>query len=92
MPVTFVFFFSDASSLMETEKNCARCPPEWVHLKSSCYYFSNSDADLELRKNWLDSRGDCISKGGDLLVINSLEEQVSQNKKERKMVWVLICG
>ncbi|XP_024860748.1 CD209 antigen-like protein E isoform X2 [Kryptolebias marmoratus] len=59
------------------EKNCGRCPLEWVLLKTGCYYFSKSDAAS--RKNWSDSRADCVSKGSDLVVINSLEEQLSLN-------------
>ncbi|XP_061599041.1 C-type lectin domain family 4 member M-like isoform X2 [Cololabis saira] len=55
------------------EKNCGRCPSRWILLKSSCYYFSNQNS--EPKKNWSDSRADCIHRGGDLLVINSLEKQ-----------------
>lgn len=61
-------------SLFETEENCGRCLPGWILLKSSCYYFSPRVSDS--KKNWPDSRADCISHGGDLLVINNLEEQV----------------
>lgn len=60
--------------LVKTEKNCDRCPSGWVLLKTSCYYFSNYEAAS--KKNWSDSRADCVSKGGDLVVINSWEEQV----------------
>lgn len=55
------------------EENCGRCLPGWILLKSSCYYFSPRVSDS--KKNWPDSRADCISHGGDLLVINNLEEQ-----------------
>ncbi|XP_069007897.1 C-type lectin domain family 4 member M-like isoform X1 [Embiotoca jacksoni] len=55
------------------ENSCGRCPPEWLLLKSSCYYFSHHD--FQSGKNWPDSRADCISQGGDLLVINDLAEQ-----------------
>ncbi|XP_040915996.1 C-type lectin domain family 7 member A-like [Toxotes jaculatrix] len=55
------------------EQNCGRCLPGWILLKSSCYYFSPNE--LLSRKNWLDSRVNCISQGGDLLVINNLVEQ-----------------
>lgn len=61
-------------SLFETEENCGRCLPGWILLKSSCYYFSPRVSNS--KKNWPDSRADCISHGGDLLVINNLEEQV----------------
>ncbi|XP_026166447.1 perlucin-like protein [Mastacembelus armatus] len=55
------------------EKSCGRCLPGWIFLKSSCYYFSHHVPNSG--KNWLDSRADCISRGGDLLVINNVEEQ-----------------
>ncbi|KAM8736626.1 asialoglycoprotein receptor 1-like isoform 2-T2 [Acanthopagrus schlegelii] len=56
------------------EENCGRCRPGWIVLKSSCYYFSSRQV-ANSKKNWLDSRADCIQQGGDLLVINTLEEQ-----------------
>ncbi|KAF0044431.1 hypothetical protein F2P81_003589 [Scophthalmus maximus] len=63
------------------EENCGRCLPGWILLKSSCYYFSPRVSNS--KKNWPDSRADCISHGGDLLVINNLEEQ-GEKKKEVK--------
>lgn len=57
------------------EENCGRCQLGWNLIKSSCYYFS-SRLESNSKKNWLDSRADCISKGGDLLVIDNLEEQL----------------
>ncbi|KAJ0041607.1 hypothetical protein NL108_012602, partial [Boleophthalmus pectinirostris] len=54
--------------------NCGRCPPAWLLFKNSCYYYSIPPPNS--KKNWADSRADCISRGGDLLVINNLEEQV----------------
>uniref|UniRef100_A0A3Q3VZ08 C-type lectin domain-containing protein n=1 Tax=Mola mola TaxID=94237 RepID=A0A3Q3VZ08_MOLML len=56
------------------EGSCGRCRPGWVFLKSSCYYFS-SQVESNTKKNWLDSRADCVHQGGHLLVINNLEEQ-----------------
>lgn len=64
-----------SQSPIKTEKNCDRCPPAWVLMKTVCYYFSNNEADS--KKNWSESRADCVSKGGDLVAINSLEEQVN---------------
>ncbi|XP_041810429.1 CD209 antigen-like protein E isoform X2 [Chelmon rostratus] len=56
------------------EESCGRCQRGWTLLKSSCYYFSSLRVSNS-KKNWLDSRADCMSRGGDLLVINNLEEQ-----------------
>ncbi|XP_070776809.1 C-type lectin domain family 4 member M-like [Enoplosus armatus] len=62
------------SNKITLEESCGRCPPGWTLLKSSCYYFSSLNVSNS-KKNWPDSRGDCVSRGGELLVINSLEEQ-----------------
>ncbi|TKS86469.1 C-type lectin domain family 4 member M CD209 antigen-like protein 1 [Collichthys lucidus] len=57
------------------EENCGRCRPGWLFRKSSCYYFSSLHASNS-KKNWMDSRAHCKSEGGDLLVIDNLEEQL----------------
>ncbi|XP_061651394.1 C-type lectin domain family 12 member B-like [Phyllopteryx taeniolatus] len=56
------------------EQNCDRCPSGWTLLKSTCYYFSLPEPNA--KKNWPDSRDDCFLRGGDLLVIENLQEQV----------------
>ncbi|XP_070699122.1 perlucin-like protein [Pempheris klunzingeri] len=56
------------------EESCGKCLPGWTLLKSSCYYFSSRNASNS-KKNWPDSRADCIRQGADLLVIANLEEQ-----------------
>ncbi|XP_077477988.1 uncharacterized protein LOC144090379 isoform X2 [Stigmatopora argus] len=56
------------------EQNCGRCPSGWTLLKSTCYYFSLPEP--EAKKNWPDSRADCIGRGGDLLVIDNMQEQI----------------
>ncbi|XP_071355031.1 macrophage mannose receptor 1-like [Trachinotus anak] len=61
------------SNLTALEESCGRCLQGWMFLKSSCYYFSYRSS--KNKKNWPDSRADCISQGGDLLVINNFEEQ-----------------
>uniref|UniRef100_I3KWC6 C-type lectin domain-containing protein n=1 Tax=Oreochromis niloticus TaxID=8128 RepID=I3KWC6_ORENI len=61
-----------------TEETCGRCPTGWLLLKTSCYYFSHHE--INSRKNWTESRQYCINQGGDLLVINNLEEQVGQKQ------------
>ncbi|KAG5837213.1 hypothetical protein ANANG_G00236930 [Anguilla anguilla] len=49
---------------------CEPCPQGWEQFSSKCYYFSNE------KKNWMDSRSDCIKRGADLVIIESEEEQV----------------
>nr|XP_046274520.1 CD209 antigen-like protein D [Scatophagus argus] len=41
----------------------------WKRFRCSCYYKSSE------MKSWMDSRRDCQSKGADLLIINSKDEQ-----------------
>lgn len=48
---------------------------EWRRFGSSCYYRSAE------RKNWADGRTDCQSRGADLVVISSREEQVGADLK-----------
>ncbi|XP_029900770.1 CD209 antigen-like [Myripristis murdjan] len=64
------YLLSNKSALGES---CGRCQPRWTLLNSSCYFFSNKNTDSQ--KNWPESRADCISRGGDLLVIDDWDEQ-----------------
>uniref|UniRef100_A0A8C6T1X5 C-type lectin domain-containing protein n=1 Tax=Neogobius melanostomus TaxID=47308 RepID=A0A8C6T1X5_9GOBI len=66
------------------EVSCGRCPVGWIFLKTSCYFYSNSPSNA--KKNWPDSRADCTSRGGDLLVINNLEEQKAINNNYPKIL------
>ncbi|XP_030643701.1 C-type lectin domain family 12 member B-like [Chanos chanos] len=45
------------------------CPDGWRRFQCSCYYVST------VTTNWEQSRQDCRGKGGDLVIINSREEQ-----------------
>ncbi|XP_069391831.1 C-type lectin domain family 4 member E-like [Paralichthys olivaceus] len=74
------------------EESCDRCPPRWILLKSSCYYFSQPESTS--KKNWPDSRAYCMSRGSDLVVINNLEEQILVNENlpqlsTRNNIWWL---
>lgn len=63
------------SEITDTVANCGRCLSGWQLINSSCYLHSKSQTtDL---KNWQDSRADCISRGGNLAVIDNLEEQIN---------------
>lgn len=81
-----------------TENSCGRCGPQWFLLNTTCYFHSKS-ASLPLR-NWWDSRTDCATRGGNLTVIDNIEEQVSplllQNRPKEMAVkelfiWVYYC-
>ncbi|XP_048861338.1 CD209 antigen-like protein D [Brienomyrus brachyistius] len=41
----------------------------WTRIGTQLYYFSTE------KKNWQESRQDCKNKGGDLIIINSQQEQ-----------------
>ncbi|TKS86470.1 C-type lectin domain family 4 member M CD209 antigen-like protein 1 [Collichthys lucidus] len=62
------------SNISALEANCGRCPPRWILLNSSCYFFSYTEP-RSARKNWQDSRANCITRGADLVVIDNKEEQ-----------------
>ncbi|XP_043073178.1 C-type lectin domain family 4 member E-like [Puntigrus tetrazona] len=57
---------------------CPLCAVHWIHSEAKCYYFST------VKKNWTQSRDQCVTLGGHLVMINSKEEQdfVTSNVKE----------
>ncbi|CAN9502187.1 unnamed protein product [Ophioblennius macclurei] len=61
------------------EESCGRCPPGWELVKSHCYYATSHERFL--RKNWNDSRADCIRQGSDLAVIDDMGEQFELTRK-----------
>ncbi|CAL1575261.1 unnamed protein product [Knipowitschia caucasica] len=69
----------------QLERSCGRCPPGWLLLKTSCYFFHIPLSNF--RKNWPDSRADCVSRGADLLVINNLDEQKLINSHYPKLLF-----
>ncbi|CAG04688.1 unnamed protein product [Tetraodon nigroviridis] len=60
------------------------CENNWKKFDLGCYFFS------KLTKNWNQSREFCISKGGDLAVLNSKEEQAFVNGwlKTSQNAWI----
>uniref|UniRef100_A0A667ZWI8 C-type lectin domain-containing protein n=1 Tax=Myripristis murdjan TaxID=586833 RepID=A0A667ZWI8_9TELE len=53
----------------------------WLYFNNSLYYFSSA------RKTWNDSRQDCQSRGADLVIINSREEQEFTGQL-KKLTWI----
>ncbi|XP_018520423.1 C-type lectin domain family 4 member M [Lates calcarifer] len=46
-----------------------QCPTDWKNIRSRCYFLSSES------KTWEESRRYCLSKGADLVVINTEQEQ-----------------
>ncbi|XP_029904999.1 CD209 antigen-like protein E isoform X5 [Myripristis murdjan] len=57
------------------------CPDGWTYFSGSCYFMSSE------RKNWFESRQDCLRRGADLVIINSREEN-SFLKNSGLTAWV----
>ncbi|XP_030019105.1 asialoglycoprotein receptor 1-like [Sphaeramia orbicularis] len=56
-------------NLTTKERMCKKCHKDWRQFQTKCYYFSSR------MLTWSSSRAWCQTKGGDLLIINSKEEQ-----------------
>ncbi|XP_047216694.1 C-type lectin domain family 10 member A-like isoform X2 [Girardinichthys multiradiatus] len=54
------------------QRKCKPCLDGWIMLKKSCYLFNYESSPW---KTWEQSRQYCRTKGADLVVIDSLEEQ-----------------
>uniref|UniRef100_A0A7N8WZH1 C-type lectin domain-containing protein n=1 Tax=Mastacembelus armatus TaxID=205130 RepID=A0A7N8WZH1_9TELE len=52
------------TSLEESVKvgGCGKCLTHWIFYNSSCYFFSYLESH-KVKKNWPDSRADCVSRG-----------------------------
>ncbi|CAN9510697.1 unnamed protein product [Ophioblennius macclurei] len=81
----------------EEETQEESCPQGWIQSSSSCYYVSSQ------RDSWDGARQDCRSKGADLVIINSLQEQdllsslivaawVGMTDRETEGVWIWVDG
>ncbi|XP_052423973.1 C-type lectin domain family 4 member E isoform X4 [Carassius gibelio] len=56
---------------------------EWIYYQFSFYYKSNE------KKNWTESRRDCLKKGADLIIINNRTEQdFVMNITNRTEFWI----
>uniref|UniRef100_A0A3Q4GFI1 C-type lectin domain-containing protein n=1 Tax=Neolamprologus brichardi TaxID=32507 RepID=A0A3Q4GFI1_NEOBR len=61
--------------LFLSENSCDKCAPGWILFNSSCYFFSSTESSA-VKRNWHESRVDCVSRGSDLVVIDNQQEQV----------------
>ena len=47
------------------------CPDNWIGFQDKCYYFSKEEGD------WNSSTYNCLSQNADLVMIDTIEEKVS---------------
>uniref|UniRef100_A0A3Q4GQ97 C-type lectin domain-containing protein n=1 Tax=Neolamprologus brichardi TaxID=32507 RepID=A0A3Q4GQ97_NEOBR len=52
---------------------CKHCPAGWILMNSVCYYFPLKSNEF---KTWKESRDFCQLQGGDLIIIDSQDEEV----------------
>ncbi|XP_040916000.1 CD209 antigen-like [Toxotes jaculatrix] len=73
------------ANISALEGTCGRCLAGWSILNSTCYFFSYTESS-SVKKNWFDSRADCISRDANLVVIDNPEEQrfLSDSIKNKK--------
>uniref|UniRef100_A0A3Q3L3H2 C-type lectin domain-containing protein n=1 Tax=Mastacembelus armatus TaxID=205130 RepID=A0A3Q3L3H2_9TELE len=62
------------SNISFFEGGCGKCHTPWIFYNSSCYFFSNLES-ADVKKNWVESKADCVNRGADLAVIDDQEEQ-----------------
>ncbi|XP_060948481.1 hepatic lectin-like [Limanda limanda] len=87
--VLSVLLAAALTALGVTHETCPRCEDGWEPHGGKCYFFSS------VWLYWTQSRKQCTSMSGDLVVINNREEQeflvsrVSENmKKEEGRFWI----
>uniref|UniRef100_A0A8C4T0E7 Asialoglycoprotein receptor 2-like n=1 Tax=Erpetoichthys calabaricus TaxID=27687 RepID=A0A8C4T0E7_ERPCA len=61
--------YCSLQDVSKPERQCVFCPESWVPFNTKCYYFSTN------KLSWNDSRDNCTSMGGHLVIIESQEEQ-----------------
>uniref|UniRef100_A0A668RY63 C-type lectin domain-containing protein n=1 Tax=Oreochromis aureus TaxID=47969 RepID=A0A668RY63_OREAU len=65
---------------------CSKCEEGWEQHGGKCYYFSTN------KSSWNESRDDCRAKGGDLVKIDSREEQfwigLTDSAEQGRWLWV----
>uniref|UniRef100_A0A667ZLG2 C-type lectin domain-containing protein n=1 Tax=Myripristis murdjan TaxID=586833 RepID=A0A667ZLG2_9TELE len=79
--ITRLLPLSKKKCLFSLEMMSHICPDGWTYFSGSCYFMSSE------RKNWFESRQDCLRRGADLVIINSREEN-SFLKNSGLTAWV----
>ncbi|XP_076583670.1 uncharacterized protein LOC143318998 [Chaetodon auriga] len=68
-------------ALTKDRNDLRRKLQEWTYFRGSFYHVSST------KKNWQQSRDDCLQKGADLMIINSKEEE-NFAKHFKKYMWI----
>ncbi|KAG5264691.1 hypothetical protein AALO_G00256950 [Alosa alosa] len=63
-------------------RGCTPCADGWRSHSDKCYFFS---FDL---MNWTQSRDECVSHGGHLVIINDQEEQIFLSSETKEPHWI----
>ncbi|XP_041079667.1 C-type lectin domain family 4 member E-like isoform X3 [Polyodon spathula] len=71
---------SIGTSVVGTLKGVPHCPQEWDLSSGKCYYFSTNTM------NWSSSHENCTSMGGDLVIIETVEEQRFLSEKTKQIL------
>ncbi|KAG8004890.1 C-type lectin domain family 4 member F [Nibea albiflora] len=72
----------EAMTKILTDKRYLKCEEGWEQHGTQCYYFSTN------KLTWNKSRDECRRRGGDLVKVDSVEEQAFlQQKLREKMIW-----
>ncbi|KAG7463470.1 hypothetical protein MATL_G00176940 [Megalops atlanticus] len=73
---------SSAEQRLAASRGCIECDTGWRKFEGKCYFFSTE------KKNWMQSRDYCISKGADLVIINSKQEQTFVHPPGYETHWI----
>ncbi|XP_062977741.1 killer cell lectin-like receptor subfamily B member 1B allele C [Elgaria multicarinata webbii] len=72
----------EAATASTENGSCHLCPVTWLLHRHKCYWFSKSI------QNWMQSKGDCVAKKSQLLVIHDEEEKEFLQKNIVEKVWI----
>uniref|UniRef100_A0A8C4GL98 C-type lectin domain-containing protein n=1 Tax=Dicentrarchus labrax TaxID=13489 RepID=A0A8C4GL98_DICLA len=72
----------EVDRLQRLSKQKKTCPADWRMFRCTCYFFSTTSA------SWETGRQDCRDRGGDLVIIDSSEEQEFLTKNITKETWI----
>ncbi|XP_036065752.1 CD209 antigen-like protein E [Oryzias melastigma] len=73
---------SNTSDIVES---CGLCMPGWFLSNTSCYFYGKRQFNKGI--NWTTSREDCIRRGADLAVFDTVEEHIMVFERLPKVKW-----